>query len=121
MKVYDVIKGSKYRFRVINAGTVNSMRVSIDDHKLYMIATDGYDTEPLEVESFFINPGERFDFYIIANRPTKSYFIRSDTLVVSNCSNTVQPKQNPDQSYNMCIVLLSVEVEIKFVREFLCH
>ena len=86
MKVYDVTEGGKYRFRVINAGTLNSMRVSIDDHKLHMIATDGYDTEPLVVESFFINPGERFDFYIIADQQKKSYFIRSDTLVVS-CSN----------------------------------
>ena len=64
-----------------------------------MIATDGYDTEPLVVESFFINPGERFDFYIIADQRKKSYFIRSDTLVVS-CSNWM-PNQNPDKSYTV--------------------
>ena len=83
MKVYNVIHGYKYRFRVINPGTAFSLRISIDQHDLHMIATDGYDTEPLVVESFFINPGERFDFYIEANQPVDNYYIRADSLVVS--------------------------------------
>ena len=82
MKVYDVVEDGKYLFRVINAGAVNSLRVSVDDHVLHVISTDGYDTVPIEVESFFINPGERFDFYIEATRPVDNYYIRADTLVV---------------------------------------
>ena len=84
MKVFNVMKDKKYRFRVINAGTVNSMRVSVDKHDLHMIATDGYDVEEMVVESFFVNPGERFDFYIVTNQAeNNNYYIRSNTLVVS--------------------------------------
>ena len=84
MKVYDVEGEEKYLFRVINAGTVNSLRVSVDGHMLHMVSTDGYDFNPFEVESFFINPGERFDFYIKTDQElTTNYYIRADTLVVS--------------------------------------
>ncbi|XP_052281150.1 uncharacterized protein LOC127878662 [Dreissena polymorpha] len=44
-------------------------RVSIDAHTLTVVASDGYDIDPEEMESFVINPGERFDFEIMANQP----------------------------------------------------
>ena len=61
---YNVEKNRKYRFRVINVGTIYPFRVSIDEHNVTVIASDGYDLKPQLVESFVINPGERFDFLL---------------------------------------------------------
>ena len=57
-------------------------RISIDDHKLNVIATDGYDVKTKSVQSFIIGPGERFDFWINATDPKKlgNYWIRATTL-----------------------------------------
>ena len=83
LKIYNVNKNQKYLFRVINPGAIFGYRVSVDHHQLNMVATDGYDFEPYEVESFLINPGERFDFTIKTDQdPKKNYYIRAFVLAV---------------------------------------
>ena len=59
------------------------LRVSVDDHKLVVVATDGYDVEPMEMESIIINPGERYDFELLADQPVGNYWIRVDSTEVS--------------------------------------
>ena len=49
---------------MINVGTIYPFRISIDEHDLTVIASDGYDVKPRKVESLVINPGERFDFFL---------------------------------------------------------
>lgn len=45
----DLFQGSRYRFRLINAEFLNCpIEVSIDNHTLYVVSTDGYDIEPIE-------------------------------------------------------------------------
>ena len=80
LTVYDVEKGKKYRFRVIGTGSLYPFRVSVDDHPLTVIASDGYDLEHITAESFVINPGERFDFVITTDKEIKSYWVRGVTL-----------------------------------------
>ena len=75
-----VKQGQKYRFRVIGPGALFPFRVSVDGHELTVIASDGYDLEPVVAESFIINPGERFDFEIMADQPVGNYWIRGITL-----------------------------------------
>lgn len=41
-----------------------------------MIASDGFDIVPIEVESLVIYAGERFDFIVHANQKIQSYWIR---------------------------------------------
>ena len=84
LTVYNVKKDQKYRFRVIGTGALYPFRVSIDNHPLTIIASDGYDLEPITAESFVINPGERFDFEITANRPIGNYWVRGITLEKDN-------------------------------------
>ncbi|KAL4234706.1 hypothetical protein ACF0H5_006348 [Mactra antiquata] len=81
LTVYHVTKSKKYRFRVIGVGGLYPFRISVDGHKLKLIASDGYDLEPVEAESFVINPGERFDFELIADQAVGNYWIRGITLV----------------------------------------
>ena len=80
LTVFEVEKGRKYRFRVIGTGSLYPFRVSVDDHPLTVIASDGYDLEPITAESFVINPGERFDFEITADKEVKNYWVRGVTL-----------------------------------------
>lgn len=49
----------KYRFRVINIGTIYPFRISVDQLEITIIASDGYDLKPQLVETFVIHPGER--------------------------------------------------------------
>jgi len=51
-------------------------RVSVDGHSITVIASDGYDIEAEEAESFIINPGELFDFELLADQPVGNYWIR---------------------------------------------
>lgn len=55
-------------------------RVSVDGHTLSVISSDGYDFEPVSVESFILNPGERYDFIITTNRSAGNYWIRAVSL-----------------------------------------
>ena len=48
---FNVTKGSAYRFRVIGAGSLYPLRISVDNHVLRMISSDGYDFQEFQVES----------------------------------------------------------------------
>lgn len=83
MERFKVKKNQTYRFRVIQAGTIYPLRVSVDNHNFSVVASDGYDLEPVECESFIINPGERYDFVLNANQPVGNYWIRIVSMEVS--------------------------------------
>ena len=85
LHVYNVQSGKAYRFRVINAGTLHEYMVSVDDHDLTVIASDGYEISPIVVESFIIHPGERFDskFILYTTEGIGNYWIRARTLEVN--------------------------------------
>ena len=57
-------------------------RVSIDNHTLTMISSDGYRFSNTTVQSFIISPGERFDFIVTGDQPDGCYYIRAQTLEV---------------------------------------
>ena len=70
----------KYRFRVINIGTIYPFRISVDQLEITIIASDGYDLKLQLVESFVIHPGERFDFLLRADRQVDNYWIRTKSI-----------------------------------------
>lgn len=76
LRVFEVQEGKSYRFRVINAASVYSYRVSVDNHNITVIASDGKMVVPVEVESFWVHPGERFDFLLHATARKGKYVIR---------------------------------------------
>ena len=58
LSVFKVKYGFKYRFRVGHAGSFTCpMEVSVDDHPLIMIATDGTPIVPVKIKSFVIFTG----------------------------------------------------------------
>ncbi|XP_046548492.1 laccase-1-like isoform X2 [Haliotis rubra] len=79
--VFHVKKDQKYRFRVISNGILNCpIQVSVDNHDIIMIATDGVPHEPVVVSSFNIFAGERFDFILDADKDVANYWIRTRGL-----------------------------------------
>ncbi|KAM0737216.1 L-ascorbate oxidase [Formica fusca] len=67
----------RYRFRLINAEFLNCpIEISVDNHTLYVISSDGRDIEPIQAESLVSYAGERFDFIIEMNQPVNNYWMR---------------------------------------------
>ena len=54
--------------------------VSIDRHKMRVVALEGVDIEPLSVDSFMIFVGESVDFEMDANKAGGQYWMRAVTL-----------------------------------------
>lgn len=81
-ETFSVVKGNRYRFRHINAGFLNCpVQISVDNHTLTAIATDGNDIMPQEVTFLVTYAGERWDFIINANQNVGNYFIRARGLM----------------------------------------
>ncbi|XP_044727982.1 laccase-8-like [Chrysoperla carnea] len=75
--VFEVEQGKRYRFRAIfNSIIYCPVQVSIDNHNLTMIGSDSGEFNPVEVETFIGNAGERYDFVLNANAPIGTYWIR---------------------------------------------
>ncbi|CAG5088735.1 Similar to lcc2: Laccase-2 (Botryotinia fuckeliana) [Cotesia congregata] len=76
-EIFHVNEGKKYRFRVMfNSPIYCPVQVSVDNHQLLVIASESGVFEPVLVDSFFINAGERYDFVLYANQRPDNYWIR---------------------------------------------
>lgn len=85
LQVYHVRRGFRYRFRIVNAEYLNCPIVlSVDNHTLTAINSDGYDIEAMEVGSIVTYSGERFDFVLNANQEVGNYWLRLKGLM--DCS-----------------------------------
>ncbi|KAM7348084.1 multicopper oxidase 1 [Cochliomyia hominivorax] len=82
LQIYNVTRGFRYRFRVINAEFLNCpIKISIDNHTLTAFNSDGYDFEAVDVGSIVTYAGERFDFVVNADQPVGNYWIRLKGLM----------------------------------------
>ena len=59
METFNVRKNKRYRFRLIAATVICWFKVSIDNHKMEVIATDGAPVQPVNVDVIQIHPGTR--------------------------------------------------------------
>uniref|UniRef100_A0A0P5ZF44 Multicopper oxidase n=1 Tax=Daphnia magna TaxID=35525 RepID=A0A0P5ZF44_9CRUS len=77
LAVFNVEKGMRYRFRMISNGILDCpVTMSIDNHTLLIIASDGNPIQPVEVDSLVMTSGERFDFVLKADQVASSFWIR---------------------------------------------
>ena len=65
------------RFRVAHAGVMRPYEVTVDGHVLTVVATDGYDISPLQVDIILIHRGETVDFEITPNATIGKYWVRA--------------------------------------------
>lgn len=88
--LWKVQKGKKYLFRLINSAAQNMYSVSIDQHKLKVIAADFVPIIPYETEWLNIGIGQRYDVVVEMDQDVDSYFFRAvtQTLCPSASKNT---------------------------------
>ena len=86
LSVFSVDPGKVYRFRLIGAINNYLFRFSIDEHKLWVVGTDGHWIQPVPVDYIALQSGERYDFLLITKRTSHlqaidkhNYWIRAET------------------------------------------
>jgi FtsP/CotA-like multicopper oxidase with cupredoxin domain len=62
-------KGERLRFRVMNPSGSSIYRFAIAGHKLNVTHADSLPVKPVEVDTFEIAPGERYDVLVNADNP----------------------------------------------------
>lgn len=60
-RVADYRAGQRIRLRVINAGSDTAFQVGVPNHRLHVIATDGFAVQPVDTDSVILGMGERVD------------------------------------------------------------
>ncbi|KAF4524249.1 hypothetical protein B566_EDAN008795 [Ephemera danica] len=77
LEVFTVTPGRRYRIRLINAFcSVCPAQVTIQNHPLMTIATDGEPVQPAIVNTVISFTGERYDFVLTADQPVGAYWIQ---------------------------------------------
>ncbi|KAJ7117430.1 Cu-oxidase-domain-containing protein [Mycena epipterygia] len=89
-----VTQNKRYRFRLINMSARSDFMVSIDNHTMTIIETDGVATSPLEVNILDMLAGQRYSIVVTANQPIGNYWI-----------NTVLGGGNPARNLNLNVTL----------------
>ena len=95
LSVFTVEQNTTYRFRLIGAQSLYAYRVSIDEHKLKVIASDGAFVNPITADYIILHSGERFDFLLeTKSQPSQQNFmIRAETLEAFGGS--LEPEPQP--------------------------
>ncbi|KAL9711773.1 hypothetical protein Ac2012v2_004845 [Leucoagaricus gongylophorus] len=75
--VINVVKGKRYRFRIINESARNVFTISIDNHDMTVIAADGINTQPQIVKSAEMLAGQRYDVVVKADQPVDNYWFNA--------------------------------------------
>ncbi len=66
--------GGLLRLRFVNASAARFYRLSLDDHPMYLIATDGGAiAAPVELSELLLSPGERAEVLVKGDRPGGTY------------------------------------------------
>ena len=90
LNYFNVTQGNCYRFRLIGSQALYGLKVSIQDHKMTVVATDALPITPVEnVDSVIINPGERYDVIVNATETPKNFWIWAETLEDETLNNQI--------------------------------
>lgn len=86
---FYVVPGKNYRFRIIAATESTILIVSIDFHKMHVMATDGFLVEKFETDFLVAHVGERYDFILEAKKDVKpgSKFPINIQTLATKCNN----------------------------------
>nr|QPA20085.1 laccase 2 [Amylostereum areolatum] len=77
LAVVNVVRGKRYRFRVISMSCDPNYLFSIDGHQLTVIEADGNNVQPLVVDEIQIFAAQRYSVVLHANQPVNNYWIRA--------------------------------------------
>ncbi|KAI0294048.1 laccase 3 [Multifurca ochricompacta] len=77
LAVVNILKGQRYRLRLVSISCDPNFTFSIDSHQLTIIEVDGNSVQPLAVDSLQIFAGQRYSVVLIANQEIDNYWIRA--------------------------------------------
>nr|DAA04522.1 TPA_exp: laccase 17 [Coprinopsis cinerea okayama7\ len=83
----NVVRGKRYRLRVINISAYGSFEFSIENHPVTIIEVDGINHVPKTVGGFEIFAGQRYSVVLNANQPVRNYWIRAPMDVKGDSDN----------------------------------
>ncbi|GLB41413.1 putative multicopper oxidase family protein [Lyophyllum shimeji] len=78
LAIINVVRGKKYRLRIVSMSCDPAFTFAIDKHTLTIIEADGEYTAPLVVDSFVIYAGQRYSAILNANQAPGNYWIRAN-------------------------------------------
>ena len=78
LAVVNVIRGSRYRMRLVSMACDAFYTFSIDGHNMTIIEADGVSTSPLVVNNITIYAAQRYSFILNANQKVGNYWIRAE-------------------------------------------
>ncbi|SFC69453.1 Multicopper oxidase [Halobiforma haloterrestris] len=67
--IFDVEEGERVRLRFINPSSATTYRVGVGGHSLTVTHADGRPVDPVDVDSFVLSMGERYDAILEADSP----------------------------------------------------
>jgi FtsP/CotA-like multicopper oxidase with cupredoxin domain len=72
---------------VVHAGGDFGLKVSVDGHKILVLSLDGFDIEPVEVDMFYIYPGETMEVSLVnTTQDTAPVWIRVKEIMLHEMS-----------------------------------
>ncbi|RHZ82477.1 hypothetical protein Glove_109g248 [Diversispora epigaea] len=98
---YNVNKGKKYRFRIINTSAYVTFTFSIDNHPLKVIEVEGTHVKNVSAATVTVIPihvAQRYSVILDANQPVDNYYIRAS--IIDSC---LPPRTNDTINYNSSI------------------
>ncbi|RHZ82443.1 hypothetical protein Glove_109g296 [Diversispora epigaea] len=98
---YNVQKGKKYRFRIINTSAYSTLTFSIDNHPLKVIEAEGTPVKNVSVATVKFLPihiAQRYSVILNANQPVANYYIRAS--IIDSC---LAARTNDTINYNSSI------------------
>jgi iron transport multicopper oxidase len=75
--VINVVRGKRYRFRLINESARNVFNISIDNHQMTAIEADGQALIPKTVSIIQMLAGQRYSVVVNANQPIGNYWLNA--------------------------------------------
>lgn len=77
---FTVPANKRVRMRVINAGSLATIRFSVDGHNMTVIEADGTEVEPVVVQSLNVMVAQRYSVIIETDQPVGAYAVRAQVL-----------------------------------------
>lgn len=81
LAVFSAKVGEKHRMHIVSAAGEFAYRLSIDEHFITVIESDGHAVQPVgNLESVIVYPGERYVIEFQANKTASRYWVRACSL-----------------------------------------
>lgn len=86
-KFTNLVKGKKYRLRLINTSADNNILVSLDNHPFTVITSDLVPIKPYATNWVLLAIGQRYDVIFTANQTAGNYWFRANAAAACASAN----------------------------------